>query len=73
MSAFSRGRKPRRGVIRAECREEPGLNQLDQGVQLERMDLHRSGGQQQQAVDELLQLVSEPVRLRRPGLGCALQ
>ena len=37
------------------------------------MHLHRRGGQQQQTVDQLFQLVSEPVRLRDPGLACPLQ
>ncbi len=44
-------------VVGTEGREQAWLHELDQGVKLERMDLHRRGRQQEQTVDKFLQLV----------------
>ena len=55
--------------VHAESRKQTGLNQLDEGVQLKRMKLHRGCGQEEQPWNELLEFVSEAIRLSRLRLA----
>jgi len=60
-------------VVCVERREEPWLDELDQRVELERMELHGGGREQEQPIDELLKLIGQPVGERRPRLVGALE
>jgi hypothetical protein len=60
-------------VVCVERWEEPWLDELDQRVELERMELHGGRREQEQPIDELLQLIGQPVGLRRPRLVGALE